>query len=200
MKTENKGTTINTHLTRCSWVPKDNELYIKYHDEEWGSPVHDDAIHFEFIILESAQAGLSWLTVLKKRENYRKAFANFNPNKVANFTAKDVEKLMLDSGIIRNRLKIEAAINNAKVFLEIQKEYGSFDSYIWKYVGHKPIRKKIETIKDIPAKTELSDIISKDLKKRGFRFFGTTICYSYLQATGIINDHEVSCFCSKDTN
>lgn len=184
--------------TRCSWVIKGNELYEKYHDTEWGRPVHDDKVHFEFIVLESAQAGLSWLTVLKKRENYRKAFANFNPTKVAKFNQKDIEELMNNEGIIRNRMKIEAAINNAKVFLEIQKEFESFDNYIWKYVNNKPIVNNFKNIKEIPAKTNLSDKISKDLKDRGFRFFGTTICYAHMQATGIVNDHTIDCFCKNN--
>jgi DNA-3-methyladenine glycosylase I len=186
---------INKTLTRCAWAPKDNEMYIQYHDKEWGRPVHDDKIHFEFIVLESAQAGLSWLTVLKKRENYKKLFASFNAEEVAKFNQKDIERLMQDAGIIRNRMKIEAAINNAKVFLEIQKEFGSFDKYIWNYVNNKPIINNFKSLAEVPARTELSDKISKDLKNRGFRFFGTTICYAHMQATGIVNDHTIDCFC-----
>lgn len=195
MKSEYKETNISTHVTRCAWVPKDNEMYIEYHDKEWGRPVHKDKIHFEFIVLESAQAGLSWLTVLKKRENYKRLFANFNPQEVAKYNQQDIERLMQDAGIIRNRMKIEAAITNAKVFIEIQKELGSFDKYIWNYVNNKPLINNFKTLAEVPARTELSDKISKDLKNRGFRFFGTTICYAHMQATGITNDHTIDCFC-----
>jgi DNA-3-methyladenine glycosylase I len=166
---------------------------VKYHDEEWGKEVHDDKILFEFLVLESAQAGLSWITILKRREGYRKAFAGFDAEKVARFTPEDVERLMQDSGIIRNRLKIEAAISNASRFLEIQKEFGSFDKYMYSFLPDgKPI-KNSRRGKDIPASTEISDIISKDMKKRGFKFFGTTICYAHMQATGMVNDHIVDC-------
>lgn len=178
---------------RCPWCGTD-PLYMKYHDEEWGKPVYDDRILFEFLILESAQAGLSWITVLRKRENYRKAFADFDPVAVANFGPDDIERLLQDPGIIRNRLKIHSAISNAKLFLEIQKEFGSFSDYMWGYLpGKKPLVNKWKDHKDIPPRTELSDKISADLKKRGFKFFGTTICYAHMQATGMINDHLVNC-------
>ncbi|MDQ7949545.1 MAG: DNA-3-methyladenine glycosylase I [Pedobacter sp.] len=178
--------------TRCSWCGSD-PLYIKYHDEEWGKPVYDDKILFEFLILEGAQAGLSWITILRRRENYRKAFADFDVHKVAAFTEKDVERLMNDEGIIRNRLKINGAITNAKLFIEIQKEFGSFANYMWGYLpGGKPI---VNDFKQggIPARTEISDQIAKDMKKRGFKFFGTTICYAHMQATGMVNDHVIGC-------
>lgn len=177
-------------IKRCSW-PGSDELYIKYHDEEWGKEVHDDKKLFEFLILESAQAGLSWITILRRREGYRKAFADFDVHKVAAFTANDVERLMQDTGIIRNRLKILAAINNAKLFIEVQKELGSFDKYLYSFMPDgKPI---INHSDKIPASTAISDAISKDMKKRGFRFFGTTICYAHMQATGMVNDHLNSC-------
>jgi DNA-3-methyladenine glycosylase I len=179
---------------RCPWVNLNNSIYVKYHDSEWGRPVHDDLRHFEMITLEGAQAGLSWETILKKRENYRKAFAKFNPQKVAKFTPAKVRELMNDKGIVRNRLKIESTITNARAFLAVQKEFGSFDKYIWSFVKGKPIKNKFKTMKDFPAKTELSDLISKDLKKRGFRFVGSTIIYAYMQAIGITNDHTVDCF------
>ena len=181
-------------IVRCGWCGTD-PLYVKYHDEEWGKPVYDDNILFEFLILESAQAGLSWITVLRKRENYRKAFAGFDAKKVAAFTAADIERLMLDSGIIRNRQKIEAAINNARLFLDIQKEFGSFSNYIWDFLPEKkPIINSLGDYKSAPARTELSDRISADMKKRGFKFFGTTICYAHMQATGMVNDHIDDCF------
>lgn len=179
--------------TRCQWC-LDNDLYIKYHDEEWGTPTFDDKRIFEFIVLESAQAGLSWLTILKKRENYRAAFSGFDPQVIANYNEADIERLMGDPGIIRNRRKVEAAISNAKVFLEIQNEYGSFSNYMWSYVDGKPIMNNWDSIKDVPAKTEISDAMSKDLKKRGFKFFGSVICYSHMQALGVVNDHVVGCF------
>jgi len=180
-------------MTRCSW-PGTDELYIKYHDEEWGEPVHDDTRHFEFLVLEAAQAGLSWITILKRRENYRKAYLGFDPKIVASFTDKDEERLLQDAGIIRNRLKIKSSIQNARRFLEVQKEFGSFDSYLWGFVDGKPVVNGWEEISQIPPKTELSDRISKDLKKRGFSFVGSTIIYSHLQAVGVVNDHIVSCF------
>lgn len=181
-------------IVRCSWCGTD-PLYVKYHDEEWGKPVYDDKTLFEFLVLESAQAGLSWITVLRKRENYRKAFAGFEPEKIAAFTEADVARLMQDSGIIRNRQKIEAAINNARLFLDIQKEVGSFSDYIWGFLPNKkPIVNSMEDHKSAPARTELSDRISADMKKRGFKFFGTTICYAHMQATGMINDHINDCF------
>lgn len=182
------------NLTRCPWCGTD-PLYVKYHDGEWGKPVYDDKILFEFLVLESAQAGLSWITVLRKRENYRKAFADFDARKVAAFGPEDVERLLQDAGIIRNRLKIEAAITNARLFLKLQTEFGSFSNYMWGFLpGKKPILNNWTIHQDIPSRTELSDKISADMKKRGFKFFGTTICYALMQATGMINDHLVSCF------
>lgn len=187
--------TLTLTLTRCSW-PGTDPLYIKYHDEEWGKEVHDDRVLFEFLILESAQAGLSWITILRKRENYRKAFAEFDPVKVSRFTSEDVENLLLDPGIIRNRLKIQAAISNAKLFLEVQKEFGLFDKYLYSFMpGGKPIKNKVLSHREVPVRTEISDAISKDMKKRGFKFFGTTICYAHMQATGMVNDHVIDCFC-----
>lgn len=183
----------NNEPVRCSWCGTD-PLYVKYHDEEWGKPVYDDKVLFEFLVLESAQAGLSWITVLRKRENYRKAFAGFDAEKVAAFTGKDVERLLQDSGIIRNRQKIEAAISNARLFLEIQKEYGSFSDYIWGFLpDKKPVVNIISDLKEVPARTELSDRISSAMKKYGFKFFGTTICYAHMQATGMVNDHIQGC-------
>jgi DNA-3-methyladenine glycosylase I len=178
---------------RCTWCLKFDD-YIKYHDEEWGQPVHDDRIHFEFLILEGAQAGLSWSTVLKKREGYRKNFADFNVDKVAKFTAARVEKILKDPGIIRNRLKVNAAVNNAKRFLEVQKEFGSFDKYIWSFVGGKPIINKRKTLKHVPPTTKESDALSKDLIKRGFKFVGSTVIYAHMQACGLVNDHVVDCW------
>lgn len=180
-------------MTRCEWSTSDS-LYIQYHDEEWGVPLHDDQKLFEFLVLEGAQAGLSWLTILRKRENYRKAFDQFDPAKVARYNERKISKLLNDAGIIRNRLKIESAIQNARAFLQVQDEFGSFDSYIWRFVDGKPIVNTWKTLREIPAKTALSETISKDLLKRGFRFVGPTIVYAHLQATGIVNDHLVSCF------
>jgi DNA-3-methyladenine glycosylase I len=180
-------------LKRCGWSEND-DLMNRYHDDEWGVPVHDDGKHFEFLVLESAQAGLSWRTVLHKRENYRKAYDNFDPRKVARYGEKKIEKLLGNPGIIRNRRKIEASINNAKRFLEIQKEFGSFDAYIWHFTDGRQVVGKRRRIGDIPAKTELSDMISADMKKRGFSFVGSTIIYSHLQAVGVVNDHLVHCF------
>lgn len=177
-------------LKRCIWAGSD-PLYIKYHDEEWGKEIHDDHTLFEFLILESAQAGLSWITILRRREGYRKAFANFNVKKVAAFDDEDVERLMNDTGIIRNRLKVLSAINNAKLFIEVQKEFGTFDRYLYSFMPDgKPIINHTHTI---PASTPISDAISKDMKKRGFKFFGTTICYAHMQATGMVNDHIPDC-------
>jgi DNA-3-methyladenine glycosylase I len=178
---------------RCEWSGSD-PLYTKYHDEEWGIPVHDDQKLFEMLILEGAQAGLSWITVLKKRENYRKAFDNFDAIKISKYSDKKVEKLLENAGIIRNRLKINSTVGNAKAFLKVQKEFGSFDKYIWQFVDHKPITNKFKSLKDLPAKTEISDKMSKDLKKRGFKFVGSTICYAFMQATGMVNDHSTDCF------
>ena len=180
-------------LIRCSWAGSD-PLYQKYHDEEWGKTVYDDKILFEFLILEGAQAGLSWITILRRRENYRKAFADFNVKKVAAFGEKDVERLMNDAGIIRNKLKVNGAITNAKLFIEIQKEFGSFSNYLWHFMpGEEPLQNQIVSMSDVPAQTEISDAISKDMKKRGFKFFGTTICYAFMQATGMVNDHLLDC-------
>ena len=183
---------------RCAWVNLKNDLYIKYHDEDWGVPVHDEDKLFEMLILEGAQAGLSWETVLKKRENYRKAFDNFNPKKVAKYDDEKKEELLQNTGIIRNRLKITSSIQNAKVFLEIQKECGSFDNYIWDKVYGKPIQNRFQSLSDIPANTTLSDMISKDLKKRGMNFVGSTIIYAFMQAIGMVNDHEINCFRYKE--
>lgn len=183
---------------RCSWPTPGDKLYEDYHDEEWGVPVYDDRKIFEFLVLESAQAGLSWITVLRKRENYRKAFAGFDPVKVSKFTSKDVTRLLKDAGIIRNRMKIEAAINNAARFLEIQKEFGSFSKYIWGFVGGKPIKNRWKTLKDLPAKTKEAEALSKDLKDRGFKFLGPTVIYAHMQATGMVNDHMMDCFRYKE--
>ncbi len=180
-------------LIRCDWGTSD-PLLLKYHDEEWGTPVHDDRVHFEFWVLEMFQAGLSWMTVLRKREAFRKDFKNFEPAKVAAFTQKDVERLLGDAGIIRNRMKIEAAVNNAKRFIEIQKEFGSFDKYFWAFVGGKPVVNRWKSVSQIPATSEISDRISADLKKRGWKFAGSTIVYAHMQATGLVNDHTTSCF------
>lgn len=184
-------------MKRCPW-PTTDELYIKYHDEEWGVPVHDDIRHFEFLVLEAAQAGLSWITILKRRENYRKAYRGFEPEIVASFTDKDTERLLQDAGIIRNRLKIKSSIENARHFLEVRKEFSTFDNYLWGFVDREPVINRWEEISQIPPKTELSDRISKDLKKRGFSFVGSTIIYAHLQAVGVVNDHIVSCFRYKE--
>lgn len=181
-------------MQRCAWVT-DDEIYKKYHDEEWGRPVHDDRKLFEFLVLEGAQAGLSWLTVLKKREHYKKVFEGFNPEKVANYDDKKIQALLNDAGIIRNKLKINSAVRNAKVFLKIQQEFGSFDAYIWGFVDGQPILNHFKTIEEVPAKTALSDRISKDLQKRGMNFVGSTIVYAYMQAIGMVNDHTLDCFC-----
>ncbi|MCA9264807.1 MAG: DNA-3-methyladenine glycosylase I [Planctomycetales bacterium] len=180
--------------TRCGWSQNAGELYANYHDTEWGVPVREDQKHFEFLILESAQAGLSWLTVLKKRDGYRHAFAEFDVHRVARFTQKRVEKLINNDQIIRNRAKIEAAVNNAQRFLEVQAEFGSFNAYAWQFVGGQPIVNRWKTLSEIPAKTVASDTMSKDMKRRGFKFFGSTICYAHMQAVGMINDHLTSCF------
>ncbi len=181
-------------LKRCLWVPLDKPEYIAYHDTEWGVPVHDDQRHFEMLILEGAQAGLSWETILRKRENYRKAFAHFDPVKVVRFTPARLEKLLLNPGLVRNRLKIYSAAKNARAFLGIQKEFGSFDAYVWPFMGNRPIHGKRHTRADVPAKTAESDALSKDLQKRGFNFAGSTIIYAYMQATGLVNDHTSDCF------
>jgi DNA-3-methyladenine glycosylase I len=180
-------------LSRCAWAGSD-PLMVAYHDGEWGVPLHDDRQLFEFLVLEGMQAGLSWSTILRKRENFRKAFHSFDPARVARYTARDVKRLLADAGIIRNRLKVEATINNARRFLEIQAEFGTFDRYIWQFVDGKPIRNRFKSLSEIPPKTPLSDTISKDLKQRGFRFVGSTIVYAHMQATGMVNDHLVNCF------
>lgn len=180
-------------MNRCPWCQKD-DLYVKYHDEEWGVPVHDDKKHFEFLVLESAQAGLNWLTVLKKRENYKIAYDNFEVNKVSQYDDIKIEELMKNIGLIRNKMKIEASINNAKRFIEIQKEFGSFDKYIWSFVNNDVVVNYWKDISEVPATSEISDKVSKDLKSRGFKFLGSTIIYAHLQATGLINDHLISCF------
>jgi len=183
-------------VKRCTWAK--NDLAIAYHDAEWGVALHDDRGLFEFLILEGAQAGLSWDTILRKRDAYRKAFDNFEPTKVARYGEAKCEKLLLNEGIIRNRLKISSAVSNAKAFLNVQKEFGSFDKYIWDFIGGKPIVNKAKGNGDVPAKTEVSDAISKDLKKRGFNFVGSTIMYAFMQATGMVNDHLVTCFRYKE--
>ena len=185
--------------TRCTWC-QGVDIYIDYHDNEWGIPVHDDRELFEMLMLEGAQAGLSWITVLKKREGYRKAFDNFDAKKVAKYTDKKLEKLRENPNIIRNKLKIASARTNAKIFLEVQKEFGSFDKYIWQFVGGKPMKNKFEKMTDVPATTPESDAMSKDLKKRGFKFVGSTICYAYMQACGMVNDHITSCHKWKAVN
>jgi DNA-3-methyladenine glycosylase I len=183
-------------ITRCHWAVSD--LMIAYHDEEWGVPQHEDRTLFELLILEGAQAGLSWETILKKRDAYRKAFDHFDPAKVARYDARKIAKLMSDSGIVRNRLKIASAVANAKAFLAVQKEFGTFDAYLWRFVGGKPIRNRFNSIRDVPARTAESDALSKDLRKRGFNFVGSTICYAFMQAVGMVNDHLTSCFRYRD--
>ncbi len=189
---KNKGKIVTKK--RCEWVNLKNDLYVKYHDEQWGVPCYDDRMLFEMLILEGAQAGLSWETILTKRENYKKAFDNFDVQKVACYDEKKETELLANKGIIRNRLKIKSTINNAKVFIKIQKEFGSFSKYIWGFVESKPIQNHFEDISQIPAESKLSQSISKDLKKRGMSFVGPTIIYAYMQAIGMVNDHEVSCF------
>jgi DNA-3-methyladenine glycosylase I len=177
---------------RCAWAS--GELSIRYHDEEWGVPVHDDRTLFEFLILEGAQAGLSWSTILNKRENYRKAFDRFDPARVARYDRKKIQQLLRDPGIVRNRLKVASAVENAKAFLRVQEEFGSFDRYIWQFVGGKPMINKRKSMGEVPARTAESDAMSKDLKRRGFKFVGSTICYAFMQAVGMVNDHVVECF------
>lgn len=180
-------------IKRCHWCEND-ELYTKYHDEEWGKEVHDDKILFEFLTLEAAQAGLSWITILRKRENYRRLFANFEVDKVAAFTADDIERILLDPGIVRNRLKVISAVNNAKLFLKIQDEFGSFNAYLYSFMPNgTPIKNQVLDSKQAPATSEISDAIAKDMKKRGFKFFGSTICYAFMQAIGMVNDHALDC-------
>ncbi len=190
MKTDNK--------IRCAWCGQD-ELYMKYHDQEWGKPVYDDRILFEFLILETFQAGLSWITILRKRENFRKAFDHFDYKKVAEYNDDKLAELMDDAGIIRNGLKIKAAVSNAKAFIDVQKEFGNFSDYIWGFTGGKPIENNRKSMKDIPATTPLSDQISKDLKKRGFKFVGSTVVYAHMQATGMVNDHVVDCWVMRES-
>ncbi|MGF1731728.1 DNA-3-methyladenine glycosylase I [Photobacterium kasasachensis] len=185
---------MSESLTRCPWVDTSKPDYVAYHDLEWGVPLYEDNKIFEFLILESAQAGLSWYTILKKRENYRGAFANFDPKVVATFDEAQVEQLMENAGIVRNRRKIEAAINNAQRFLEVQAEFGSFAKYIWGFVGGKPKTNHIESLSDYPVKTQESDALAKDLKKRGFKFLGSTTIYAHMQASGMVNDHSIDCF------
>lgn len=181
---------------RCGWVG-DEPLYIRYHDDEWGRPVHDDRTHFEFLILEGAQAGLSWITVLRKREAYRKAFEGFDPARVARFRPARIQALLRNPGIIRNRAKVASAVENARLFLEVQREHGSFDAFAWSFVGGKPIRRRPRALKDVPATTPESDAFSKALRARGFRFVGSTICYAHMQACGLVDDHVQSCFLAK---
>ncbi len=180
-------------IKRCDWCLSD-PIYMEYHDKEWGVPVKNDRKQFEFLVLESAQAGLSWLTILKKREGYRKAFADFDPEKVARFSKKKIESLILNPAIIRNRLKIESTVNNAKLFLDLQEEFGSFSKYIWSFVDGKPIINKRKSLKELPPTSKESDALSKDLKKRGFKFMGSTIVYAHMQATGLVNDHLLNCY------
>ena len=179
--------------SRCKWAGKD-PLYVEYHDTEWGTPVHDERLLFEFLILEGAQAGLNWLTILKKRQEYRGAFDNFDPQKVARYDSNKIRELLLNKGIIRNRLKIEAAVQNGKAFLAVQKEFGSFAAYVWGFVGGNPIKNAWQTEGQVPAKTRQSTSLSDDLKRRGFKFVGPTICYAFMQAVGMVNDHTVDCF------
>jgi DNA-3-methyladenine glycosylase I len=188
---------MSSLIKRCAW-PGSDPLYVKYHDREWGVPVHSDRKLFEFLILEGAQAGLSWITILRKRGNYRRAFANFNPEKVARFERRKMESLMKNEGIVRNRLKILAAVGNAKAFLRVRQEFGSFDKYMWQFVGGKPKVNRRSSTKQIPARTPESDAMSADLKKRGFKFVGSTICYAHMQAVGMVNDHITSCFRHKE--
>jgi DNA-3-methyladenine glycosylase I len=182
---------------RCDWCGTE-PIYVDYHDKEWGVPVHDDRMHFEMLILDGAQAGLSWITILKRRDSYREAFDNFDAVKVSRYDDKKVEKLLTNPGIIRNRLKVNSAVKNAQAFLKIQEEFGSFDDYIWQFVNHKTIQNKWKKMSELPAKTAESDAMSKDLKKRGFSFVGSTICYAYMQAAGMINDHITNCFRYKE--
>jgi DNA-3-methyladenine glycosylase I len=189
---------MSSHITRCAWVEGGNDLYVRYHDDEWGVPVHDDRKQFEFLILEGAQAGLSWSIILNKREGYREAFAGFDPEKIARFGKRDISRLMKNPGIVRNRLKIEAAIVNAKAYLETLEREGSFSRYLWSFVGDEPIQNRFDGRKKIPATSPESDALSKDLKTRGFKFVGSTIIYAHMQATGMVNDHLVSCFRYKE--
>ncbi len=187
-----------TPMQRCEWVNMKNPLYIDYHDKEWGVPVHSDTIHFEFLILEGAQAGLSWETILNKRKGYKALFANFDPQQVAKFSNTKIQSILQNPAIVRNKLKVNSAVTNAKIFLEIQEEFGSFDKYIWAFVNYQPIQNKWENISDIPSSTKISDKVSNDLKKRGMKFVGSTIIYAYMQACGLVQDHTTSCFRYKE--
>jgi DNA-3-methyladenine glycosylase I len=187
-------------MKRCAWVATKEPLYIEYHDKEWGVPVYDDRTLFEMLCLEGAQAGLSWWTILQKRENYRKAFDHFDAEKIITYSEEKLQSLLGDPGIVRNRLKIQSVVTNAQAFLRIQKEYGSFSNYIWSFVDHKPIIHNWETVKEVPATSGISDTMSKRLKKDGFKFVGSTICYSYMQAVGMVNDHTLECFCHPSNN
>jgi DNA-3-methyladenine glycosylase I len=188
---------IKKTKTRCAWVNYDNPLYVTYHDKEWGRPVHDDRKHFEMLTLEGAQAGLSWETILNKRENYKKLFDNFNVQKIARYTPSKIQKLLQNPGIVRNRLKVHSTVTNAIAFLKVQDEFGTFDKYIWQFIGNKPIINSFKNSKEYPTKTAISDKISKDLKKRGFRFVGSTIIYAYMQAIGMVDDHAIDCYLKK---
>ena len=181
-------------LQRCAWASTASPLMLEYHDREWGVPLHDDRALFEFLVLEGAQAGLSWETILRKRQNYRRAFHDFDPARIARYGQDDVERLLADPGIVRNRLKIQAAIVNAQKLLAVQEEFGSFDSYIWQFVGGSPMKNGFKSLSEIPAKTAESDAMSKDLQRRGFKFVGSTICYAFMQAVGLVNDHTIDCF------
>lgn len=189
---------IKKDIQRCDWLNVENPEYVRYHDEEWGVPIHNDRKLFEMLILEGAQAGLSWLTVLKKRENYRKAFDNFDVKKIAEYNSKKTSELLKNEGIIRNRLKIESTVKNAKAFIQIQKEFKTFDTYIWSFIKNKPIKNKVRSMKDLPNRTTVSDLISTDLKKRGMNFVGSTIIYAFMQACGMVNDHKITCFRYKE--
>ena len=189
---------MSRKIKRCEWAGETSLAYIEYHDKEWGVPVRDDRTQFEFLILEGAQAGLSWSTILNKRDGYRKNFADFDPQKVARFTQKRVEKILLDPGIVRNKLKVNSAVTNAKVFLDVQEEYDGFCNYIWQFVGGKPKQNRFRSMADMPATSDESDALSKDMKRRGFKFVGSTILYAHMQATGMVNDHVTSCFRHKE--
>ena len=184
---------------RCGWVSVGDPLMLRYHDHEWGVPVHDDRKHFEFLVLEGAQAGLSWDTILRKRDGYRRAYHRFNPRKIASYDARDRARLLADPGIVRNRAKVAASIQNARRFLEIQREFGTFDRYLWDFVGGSPLQGRRRNAKDVPARTVQSDALSKDLQRRGFKFVGSTICYAFMQACGLVFDHTTNCFVSKRT-
>lgn len=192
--TDASMSTNDSSVVRCAWADPRSDKYIRYHDTEWGVPVHDDRTQFEFLILEGAQAGLSWSTILNKREGYREAFAEFDPEKVARFTRRKIESLLKNPAIVRNRLKVESAVANARAFLKIQDEVGSFDQYIWQFVGGSPVQNRFRALSDLPASTAESDALSKDLKSRGLKFVGSTIIYAHMQATGLVNDHVVDCF------